>query len=222
MKIGNQSIKLENTPKLLNTSSIVGPKEMDGPIAKYFDMSTDDIFFGEKSFEKAESKLMKTCIENLLSKVACSTQDIDYIFAGDLLNQCISSGYCIRDLQVPFFGLYGACSTFCESLTLASLFVNAGYAKKAIASTSSHFCSAERQFRMPLEHGNQLSSTAQCTVTGSGAALIVPSDIEISSPYITYVTPRKNNRQGHQRYGKYGSCNGACHCYLYTTLPLKI
>lgn len=148
-------------------------------------------FFGEKSFEKAESKLMKTCIENLLSKVACSPQDIDYIFAGDLLNQCISSGYCIRDLQVPFFGLYGACSTFCESLTLASLFVNAGYAKKAIASTSSHFCSAERQFRMPLEHGNQLSSTAQCTVTGSGAALIVPHNIEISSPYITYVTPGK-------------------------------
>ncbi len=191
MRIGKQSIKLDNTPKLLNTSSIVGPKEMQGPLAMYFDAHTDDVFFGEKSFEKAESKLMKTCIDNLLAKVATDYSNIDYIFAGDLLNQCISSGYCIRDLNIPFFGLYGACSTFCESLTLASLFVNAGYAQKALAATSSHFCSAERQFRMPLEHGNQLSTTAQCTVTASGSAMVVPKDISIQSPYITYVTPGK-------------------------------
>lgn len=189
MKIGKQTIKLENTPKLLNTSSIVGPKEMQGPLAMYFDAHTDDIFFGEKSFEKAESKLMKTCIDNLLAKVSTDYTHIDYIFAGDLLNQCISSGYCIRDLNIPFFGLYGACSTFCESLMLASLFVEAGFGTKVLAATSSHFCSAERQFRMPLEHGNQMSTTAQCTVTGSGCALVVPKDITIQSPYITYVTP---------------------------------
>lgn len=191
MKLGKQSIKFENTPKLLNTSSIVGPKEMQGPLAMYFEAHTDDIFFGEKSFEKAESKLMKTCINNLLSKVPTDNSNIDYIFAGDLLNQCISSGYCIRDLNIPFFGLYGACSTFCESLMLASLFVDAGYATKTVAATSSHFCSAERQFRMPLEHGNQMSSTAQCTVTGSGAAIVVPKDISIQSPYITCITPGK-------------------------------
>lgn len=191
MKIGSQTIKLENTPKILHTSSIVGPKEMQGPLSMYFDAHTDDVFFGEKSFEKAESKLMKTCIDNLLTKVPIDASKIDYIFAGDLLNQCISSGYAIRDTNIPFFGLYGACSTFCESLILASLFINAGYASKTIASTSSHFCSAERQFRMPLEHGNQLSSTAQCTVTGSGAAIVVPKDINITSPYITYVTPGK-------------------------------
>ena len=189
MKIGKQTIKLENTPKLLNTSSIVGPKEMQGPLAMYFDAHTDDIFFGEKSFEKAESKLMKTCIDNLLAKVSTDYTHIDYIFAGDLLNQCISSGYCIRDLNIPFFGLYGACSTFCESLMLASLFVEAGFGTKVLAATSSHFCSAERQFRMPLEHGNQMSTTAQCTVTGSGCALVVPKDITMQSPYITYVTP---------------------------------
>ena len=143
MKIGKQTIKLENTPKLLNTSSIVGPKEMQGPLAMYFDAHTDDIFFGEKSFEKAESKLMKTCIDNLLAKVSTDYTHIDYIFAGDLLNQCISSGYCIRDLNIPFFGLYGACSTFCESLMLASLFVEAGFGTKVLAATSSHFCSAE-------------------------------------------------------------------------------
>lgn len=191
MKIGNQTIKLENTPKILHTSSMVGPKEMQGPLSMYFDAHTDDIFFGEKSFEKAESKLMKTCIDNLLSKVPIDKSKIDYIFAGDLLNQCISSGYAIRDTNIPFFGLYGACSTFCESLMLASLFVNAGYANKTVAATSSHFCSAERQFRMPLEHGNQLSSTAQCTVTGTGAAIVTTKDISIASPYITYVTPGK-------------------------------
>lgn len=191
MKIGKQTIKLENTPKLLQTSSIVGPKEMQGPLAMYFESYIDDIFFEEKSFEKAESKMMKTCIENLLTKVPIDKQKIDYIFAGDLLNQCISSGYCIRDLGIPFLGLYGACSTFCESLILASIFVDTGIAQKTIAATSSHFCSAERQFRMPLEHGNQMSSTAQCTVTGSGSAIIVPKDITIQSPYITYLTPGK-------------------------------
>lgn len=191
MKIGKQTIKFKNTPKILQTSSIVGPKETQGPLSEYFDKHVDDIFFGEKSFEKAESKFMKTCIDNLLAKVPTSPENIDYIFAGDLLNQCICSGYCIRDLNIPFFGLYGACSTFCESLALASSFVNAGYANKAIAATSSHFCSAERQFRMPLEHGNQKSPTAQCTVTGSGAAIVVPKDVGTQGPYVTHITPGK-------------------------------
>lgn len=191
MKLGAQTIKLENTPKILQTSSVVGPKESSGPLSQYFDKHIDDIFFGEKSFEKAESKFMKTSIKNLLSKVPTSAENIDYIFAGDLLNQCISSGYCIRDLGIPFFGLYGACSTFCESLSLAASFVNAGYGTKVIAATSSHFCSAERQFRMPLEHGNQKSPTAQCTVTASGSAIVVPKDIGPASPYITYITPGK-------------------------------
>ena len=134
---------------------------------------------------------MKTCIDNLLSKVPTLPENIDYIFAGDLLNQCICSGYCIRDLNIPFFGLYGACSTFCESLSLASTFINAGYAQKCIAATSSHFCSAERQFRMPLEHGNQKSPTAQCTVTASGSAIVVPKDVGTQGPLITHITPGK-------------------------------
>lgn len=191
MKIGKQSIKLENTPKILNTSSMAGPKEKQGPLSTYFELTTEDIFLGEKSFEKAESKMMELCINNLLNKTSTKSEDIDYIFAGDLLNQCISSGYCMRNLGIPFFGLYGACSTFCESLALASLFVNAGYASKTIAATSSHFCSAERQFRMPLEHGNQKSPTAQCTVTASGSALVVNKDNEMQGPIVTYVTPGK-------------------------------
>ncbi len=191
MKVGTQTIKLENTPKILMTSSMVGPKEMQGPLNSYFGLHTDDIFYGESSFEKAESKMMKTCVEDLISKVGTDGEHIDYIFAGDLLNQCIASAYCIRDLNIPFFGLYGACSTFTEGLTLASLFVNSGNANKAIATASSHFCTAERQFRMPLEHGNQKSPTAQCTTTAVGAALIVPKDVGGAAPYITHVTPGK-------------------------------
>ena len=191
MHLGKQTIKLENTPKILDTSSIVGPKEFAGPLSSYFDLHTDDIFVGEKSFEKGESQLMNLCLNHLLSKNGFAPENIDYVFAGDLLNQCISSAYCIRDFNAAFFGLYGACSTFCEALTLSSLFVNAGYASKAVAVTSSHFCSAERQFRMPLEHGNQMSPTGQCTVTASGAAMVVPKDDSGFGPYITHVTPGK-------------------------------
>ena len=191
MKVGKQTIRLENTPKILDTCSIVGPKEFAGPLSSYFDLHVDDVFVGEKSFEKGESHMLNSCINHLLSKNGFSTQDIDYIFAGDLLNQCISSGYCIRDFNIPFFGLYGACSTFCESLTLASLLVDGGFAKKVVAATSSHFCSAERQFRMPLEHGNQMSPTGQCTVTASGCAVVVPGTVKGNSPKVTYVTPGK-------------------------------
>lgn len=192
MKIGNQTIKFTNYPKILETSSIVGPKEMEGPMAMHFDKHNDDIFFGEKTFEKAESKMMSECIDNLFKKTNMDPSRIDYIFAGDLLNQCMASGFCIRDLNIPFFGLYGACSTFVESLILASCFVEAGFANKTIAVTSSHFCSSERQFRMPLEHGNQKSPTAQCTVTASGCALVVPRDfLDQKSAYVTHVTPGK-------------------------------
>lgn len=191
MKIGKQTIKLVNTPKILETSSAVGPKESSGPLGIYFDIKCSDVFYGEKSFEKAESKFMKSAIDNVLYKLNMQNDQIDYIFAGDLLNQCIASGYCIRDLQVPFFGLYGACSTFVESLILSSLFVNSGYGTKVLAAASSHFCSAERQFRLPLEHGNQKPPTAQCTVTGSGAALVVPKDNEKKVPMVTYATPGK-------------------------------
>ncbi len=188
MKIGNQTIMLNNKPKILEASSIVGPKEHMGPLSNYFDIKVSDVYYGEKTFEKAESKFMKTCIDNLLTKSGIDISKIDNIFAGDLLNQCIASGYCIRDYSVPFIGLYGACSTFVESSILASLFVNANYAKKTIATTSSHFCSAERQFRLPLEHGNQKTPTAQATTTAAGAALFVENSIAISCPQVTYAT----------------------------------
>jgi stage V sporulation protein AD len=189
MKVGKQTIKLTNKPKIIETSSAVGPKETSGPLSIYFDIKCSDVFYGEKTFEKAESKFMKVTIDNLLAKVGIPYDKVDYIFAGDLLNQCIASGYCIRDFNIPFFGLFGACSTFVEALILASLFVDSNNAQKAIATASSHFCSAERQFRMPLEHGNQKPPTAQYTVTGCGAALVAPNTFEKKVPCITYVTP---------------------------------
>lgn len=191
MKIGKQTIKLESKPCIFSTSSIVGPKEMQGPLAQYFDMHIKDVFFDEKSFEKAESKMLETCINNLIVKSGISQKDIDVIFSGDLLNQCISSCFAIRDFDVPFLGLYGACSTFCEGLLLSSLLIEGNTANEVVASASSHFCSAERQFRLPLEHGNQKSTTAQATVTASGAALITNRKAADNGIHITHVTPGK-------------------------------
>ena len=195
MKLGKQTIKFEHTPALRECGSVVGPKEKSGPLSTFFDTVLDDVYFGEETFEKAESKLIKKAVQNLSEKANVDINKIDYMFAGDLLNQCISSGYATRDLEIPFFGIYGACSTFAETNILASILVDGGYANKCIAAASSHFCSAERQFRMPLEQGTQTPPTGQWTVTGAGATLIVPNSEDPKNifPRITYVTPRKNN-----------------------------
>jgi len=193
MKIGKQTIIFENRPVILETGSAVGPKEKEGPLGDYFDTSVEDVYFGESTFEKAESKFMAEAIGIAINKSNLTIKDIDYAFAGDLLNQCISSGYSARNLSIPFFGLYGACSTFAEANILAAAFVNAGYSCNTIASASSHFCASERQFRMPLEQGTQMTPTSQWTVTGSGATLIVPnnSEINLKRPHITGATPGK-------------------------------
>lgn len=191
MKIGKQTFKIESKPCIYATSSIVGPKEMQGPLANYFDAHIKDVYFDEKSFEKAESKMLESCINNLFIKSGINEQDIDVIFSGDLLNQCISSGFAMRNFDIPFLGLYGACSTFCEGLLLSSIILESKLAKQVVASASSHFCSAERQFRMPLEHGNQKSPLAQATVTGSGAALVTDRKVADNGIHITHVTPGK-------------------------------
>ena len=193
MKIGKQTIKFENTPVIIECGSIVGPKEKSGPLCSFFDTVLDDVYYGEETFEKAESKLIKQAVQNILQKTNVTIDKIDYMFAGDLLNQCISSGYAVRDLGIPYLGLYGACSTFTEANILASVFVNSKIAKKCIAAASSHFCSAERQFRMPLEQGTQTPPTGQWTVTGAGATLIADNSEDTKNiyPRITYATPGK-------------------------------
>ena len=184
-KVGKQTIEFDSKPNILSTASIVGPKESNGPLAKYFDKCLDDEFWGEKTWEKAESKIIREAANTAVQKSSFSFQDIDYCFAGDLLNQCISSTFGLRDSNIPFLGLFGACSTFVESLISASVFIGSNAGEKALCAVSSHFCSAEKQFRFPLELGNQRPPTSQWTVTGAGAALISNQG---DGPYITHAT----------------------------------
>lgn len=183
-KLGKQTITFDSPPTIACCNSIVGPKEAQGPLAKYFDLTLDDEFWGEKTWEKAESKIIKENVTSLITKSGVSTNDIDCIFAGDLLNQCISSSFGLRDSNIPFVGMFGACSTFVESMCMGSIAVES-FAKNVICATSSHFCSAEKQFRFPLELGNQRPPTSQWTVTGSGAALLSKNG---TGPYITNIT----------------------------------
>ena len=187
-KIGKQTIIFDNPPTILETASIVGPKEAGGPLAKYFDKTLEDEFWGEKTWEKAESKIVKETSVLTINKANLSNEQIDYCFSGDLLNQCISSSFGLRDSSIPLFGIFGACSTFVEGLSLGAVFAEISGANNILALASSHFCSAEKQFRFPLELGNQRTPTAQWTVTGSGAAIISKNG---TGPFITSITTGK-------------------------------
>ena len=187
-KIGKQTIEFDNSPSIISTASIVGPKESNGPLAKYFDKCLDDEFWGEKTWEKAESKIIREASNAAVQKSGFSFSDIDYCFAGDLLNQCISSTFGLRDSNIPFLGLFGACSTFVESLINASVFISSNAGERALCAVSSHFCSAEKQFRFPLELGNQRPQSSQWTVTGAGAAVLSNQG---NGPQITHATVGK-------------------------------
>lgn len=182
---GKQSLILERSPCIRATASIAGKKEAQGPLKDYFDQTSQDTKFGQKSWEMAEVQLQKLTLDTALQKAKLDMSQLDMVFVGDLLNQCIGSSFSLRNAGVPVFGLYGACSTMAESLALAAMAVNAGYAKYAAALTSSHFASAERQYRFPLCYGGQRTPTAQWTVTGSGAIVLQP---EGSGPSIHAVT----------------------------------
>lgn len=184
-RISKDTILLTNSPSILASAAVVGKKEGEGPLSRHFDIIFDDTTLGEETWEKSESKMQKKAVEKALEKAKLSSADIQLMFAGDLLNQCISSSYGLRDFDIPFYGLYGACSTMAESLGLASLFADNGILDYGVAVTSSHFCSAERQFRLPLEYGGQRPPTSQWTVTGSGAAIVGQSD---KPPYVRAVT----------------------------------
>lgn len=171
-RIGDSTIRLSNNVQLRASAGIAGKKEKEGPLGEFFDIAFNDDKLGQPSWEKAESTLQTVAVKTLLDKAQLKTDDIDVIFAGDLLNQCISSTFGLRELGIPLFGQYGACSTMAQTIALSSVFVDSGAAERAVAVTSSHFCSAERQFRLPIEYGGQRTPTAQWTVTGAGAALI--------------------------------------------------
>jgi len=184
-KIGQQTVQFSIPPVILDAAAIVGPKEGQGPLADTFDRIIEDMYYGEKSWEKAERKLLEEAVKTVLEKKQLSPQDIDFLLAGDLLNQTISSNFAASTLGISFFGLYGACSTMIEGIALAAILVDGEFATKVIAATSSHYCTSERQFRFPTEQGVQRPMTAQWTVTGAGAILLGNVG---EGPFITHAT----------------------------------
>ncbi|NDO19413.1 stage V sporulation protein AD [Lachnospiraceae bacterium MD329] len=187
-RIGKQTVILPNKPVIIETASIAGVKEGEGPLKDYFDRVLSDDTLGEKSWEKSESSLQRETAYLAINKSGFMQSDIDYILAGDLLNQCVGAHYSVRDLDIPFFGLYGACSTMSEGLSIGSMLVDGGYANRVMCMTSSHFCSSERQFRNPLEYGGQRTPSAQWTVTGAGCAILAKDG---DGPKITHITTGK-------------------------------
>ena len=169
---GKQSISFEKPPYIVNYASIVGQKEGEGPLGTCFDKIEPDPMVGKDNWEEAESELQKRAAQTALSKAGLKAEDIRYLFCGDLLGQLIASSFGMLQLQIPMFGLYGACSTAGESLSLAAMTVAAGYADHCLAVTSSHFASAEKQFRYPLEYASQRPLSTTWTVTGSGAFIV--------------------------------------------------
>lgn len=171
-KISRNTFIMNNSPAIISYASIAGQKESEGPIGKFFDKTSTDSHFGQETWEQAESELQKQTVSLAISKAGLKNSDIDYIFSGDLINQCIGTTYGLRSLNIPFIGLYGACSTMAEGLLLASIFTDCGIGGYVAAATSSHFSTAERQFRFPLSYGGQRPPSAQWTCTASGAVII--------------------------------------------------
>ena len=171
-RIGQRTLQFDNRPFLLAHASAVGKKEGDGPLGAQFDFVTEDDRMGQKSWELAESELQKTAIETALKKGGLQKSDLDMILAGDLLNQCIGSFLASMQSDVPYLGQYGACSTMAQGLALGACLVEGGAARRLVASASSHFCSAERQYRFPLAYGGQRTPTAQWTATAAGAVVL--------------------------------------------------
>ena len=187
-KLGQQTVALSAPPAIIGHANVVGKKEGDGPLAASFNHIEQDDTFGEKSWEKAETAMQKMAFSMALDKAGQSASNLDYLFAGDLLNQCIGSSFAVRGQTVPFFGIYGACSTMGEGLALAAMMLDGGFGEFAAAVTSSHFCTAERQYRTPLEYGGQRTPTAQWTVTGAGAVVLAKDG---PGPHVTHVTAGK-------------------------------
>ena len=169
-----------NAPRIIATGTIAGPKECAGIVGEFVDRQLSDDMFGEDTFEKAECKMLSTAIDTAIENAGLKRSDIDVLFSGDLLNQIISASFAARDFDIPFLGVYSACSTMSESMLLAAAMVNAGYAKRAVAATGSHFASAERQYRYPLEQGTTRPPQSQWTVTGAGGCVIADKGVGIS------------------------------------------
>lgn len=183
-----QTIYFKNRPRIVATGTIAGPKECAGVVGKYVDKTLADDTFGESTYEKAECKMLTYAISKAIENANLSEKQVDMLISGDLLNQIISASFAARDFDFPFLGVYGACSTSAEAFALAAALINAGYHQKIVAATGSHFSSAERQYRYPLELGNTRPPQSQWTVTGAGGALISSADDCHSPVAITSAT----------------------------------
>ena len=184
-RLGRQTVALAHPPAVLSYANIGGKQEGEGPLAASFDELSEDAFFHEKTWEKAESAMQKRALRRALDRANLAPEDLDRIFAGDLLNQCIGSSFALREFGIPFYGLYGACSTMGEALALAAMAIDGGFAERCAALTSSHFCTAERQYRMPVPYGSQRSPTAQWTATAAGCTILAR---EGPGPFVTRIT----------------------------------
>ena len=182
---GRRSIVFPQPPAILAYASVAGKKEAQGPLRTSFDLTSDDTSFGQKTWEKAETQMQRQALRIALNKAKLEESALDAAFLGDLLNQCIGSTFSLRNSEVPAFGLYGACSTMAESLLLAGMAVSGGFCRLALAMTSSHFASSERQYRFPLGYGGQRTPTAQWTVTGAGAVIL---GVEGAGPFLRNAT----------------------------------
>ena len=170
--VGKQSFIYENPPLIASHASIAGPKEGQGPLGTWFDTVFDDDLLGQKSWEKAESEMLRRCASDAVKRAGMVDTEVQAFMAGDLNAQIIASGFCARALKIPFVGLYGACSTFVEGMVLGAALVSGGMLDNAVFGASSHFCTAERQFRMPLEMGTQRTPSAQWTATAAGCGVL--------------------------------------------------
>jgi stage V sporulation protein AD len=185
-RIGQQTIVLPNKPAILAGAAWVGPKEGKGPLGSLFDRVIEDESYGQQSFELAERQMVLDAARAAIRKAGVGEGELQFMLGGDLLNQIISASFAARELALPFLGLYGACSTMCEALCLGSMLLDGEYAGHALCTASSHFCTAERQYRFPLEYGNQRTPTAQWTVTGAGAAVLSLSPRQAPMARITH------------------------------------
>lgn len=187
-QLGKQTWEFTTRPAIIGASSVVGPEEGEGPLASDFDFIFDTLEMGEKTWEKAERRLFEKSARLALINAGIQQQDLEFFVGGDLMNQIISATFAARKLGTPYLGVFGACSTSMESLAVASMIVDSGGAKYALAGTASHNCTVEKQFRYPTEYGSQKPPTAQYTVTGAGCAIIGRNDGTHAGPFITSAT----------------------------------
>lgn len=184
--MAKHTIIFDKRPRILSTGTVAGPKECAGVVGRYVDKALADDMFGESTYEKAECKMLAYAIGKAIENAGMKEEDIDMMISGDLLNQIISASFAARDFDFPFLGVYGACSTMSESLALAAALIDAGYFKRIVAATGSHFSSAERQYRYPLELGNTRPPQSQWTVTGAGGAVVADGGSDIAVTGATF------------------------------------